>query len=127
MNAIAIVDDNELDLTLAQAAFARSGVRWELLALLGPEGFFELADAVRLGGPAPRVVLLDVNMPGRSGFEVLEATYREPCWTHDTRFIMFSNSEDPRHRKRAEDFGVDYRVKPLEFTDYVRFFASLAA
>jgi CheY-like chemotaxis protein len=73
---ILLVDDSESDLFLMRIAFkkaqfnnplkeARSGD--EAISYLEGEG--EHADRIKY--PFPFVVLLDLNMPGKSGFEVL--------------------------------------------------------
>jgi CheY-like chemotaxis protein len=59
----------------------------------------------------PDVVLLDLQMPVKDGWEVLEAL-RE--WERDVKVIIFSANAE-RARERAEDLGCDAFVqKPYE-------------
>ena len=60
----------------------------------------------------PDLVILDMMMPKRSGFLVLEKMRR----THDTpmRVIMITANEGSRHKAYAEMLGVDdYIRKPF--------------
>ena len=60
----------------------------------------------------PDLIILDMMMPKRSGFLVLETlrqTKKVP-----TRIIMITANEGNRHRQYAEDLGVDaYIRKPF--------------
>lgn len=59
----------------------------------------------------PTVVLLDVMMPGVSGFDVLQAIRAdERC--ADVVVLMYSAVADPAYKQRARDLGAnDYIVK----------------
>ncbi len=62
---------------------------------------------------APDLVILDVVMPRRSGFNVLKRLNMMP--TLNPRVIMVTGNEDPRHRIYAEASGVDaYVQKPFD-------------
>ena len=61
----------------------------------------------------PDVVLLDVMLPGLSGYDVL-ATLRSDDRTREVPVIMYSALSDPAARKRALDLGAqEYLVKAL--------------
>ena len=73
---ILLVEDNEDDVSLIERAFARAGIDNPLqvvrdgeqaVSYLKAEG--EYADRVKY--PLPSLVLLDLKMPRRNGFEVL--------------------------------------------------------
>ena len=60
----------------------------------------------------PDLVVLDMMMPKRSGFLVLEKLRRE--YNHPIRIIMVTANEGNRHRAYAEMLGVDdYIRKPF--------------
>ena len=60
----------------------------------------------------PDLVVLDMMMPKRSGFLVLEKLRRE--YDHPVRIIMVTANEGNRHRAYAEMLGVDdYIRKPF--------------
>ncbi|RLC95556.1 MAG: response regulator [Chloroflexi bacterium] len=65
----------------------------------------------------PSLVLLDLRLPKRDGWSVLEEMRRNPVLT-SIPVIVFSASAGAPHRQRALGMGaVDYLVKPLSADD----------
>lgn len=61
----------------------------------------------------PRVVFLDINMPGVDGFEVLAYLKREPR-TMAIPVIIVTSDDQPETARRARDGGADALVlKPV--------------
>lgn len=58
----------------------------------------------------PDLVMMDVNMPELSGFEVLKALAAEESGMLK-RVMVLTNSANPADRKTAETLGVDYIIK----------------
>lgn len=52
----------------------------------------------------PDVLILDILLPGMSGFEVLESI-KGDAETKDIPVVMFSNLGDPEDIKKARDLG----------------------
>lgn len=121
LRSLAIVDDSEAELLLARIALRRSRLACQLHALQGGGAFHGFVADLE-PSDAPEVVLLDVNMPGETGFDVLARTRGDPVWTESTRFIMFTNSDNPADRRRAGELGAGYQVKPLSLEAYVAWF-----
>jgi CheY-like chemotaxis protein len=62
--------------------------------------------------PLPKVTLLDVKMPGRSGFEVLAWIRSQPS-VGDSVVVMLSGSRQAEDIERAYKLGANsYLVKP---------------
>ncbi len=62
---------------------------------------------------SPQVIILDLMLPGKSGFELL-AEIREDEILKDTPVIIFSNKDGQEDRKRAQELGVSaFRVKAM--------------
>jgi len=62
--------------------------------------------------PLPGLVVLDLNLPYRSGFDVLESLRRHPA-TRLTNVIIFTSSTADRDVIRAYSLGANsYLVKP---------------
>jgi diguanylate cyclase (GGDEF)-like protein len=77
----------------------------------GPEG---LAAAVRL---QPALVLLDLDLPGLSGFEVLRRL-KDMTTTQQVPVIVLSANTQPEDKVTAFELGaVDFITKPFEFTE----------
>src|SRR5437879_3231972 len=80
-------------------------------AATGEEAFF------LIGSRAYDVVLLDVMLPGRSGFEVLEAIRKA---RNPTPVLCLTARDSIEDRVRGLDLGADdYLVKPFAFQELV--------
>lgn len=71
----------------------------------------------RAAATPPAVILLDLDMPGMDGFEVLRALKDNPL-THHVPVIILSGMAGMQDKVTAFELGaVDYVVKPFEFTE----------
>jgi CheY-like chemotaxis protein len=62
--------------------------------------------------PMPRLVLLDLNLPGHSGFDVIQQV-RAASRTRYLPIVIYSSSDNPKDMRRAYDLGANaYLVKP---------------
>jgi DNA-binding response OmpR family regulator len=62
----------------------------------------------------PDLVVLDMMLPGRSGFLVMEKLKRGKKRTDAPRVIMITGNQGARHKVYAESLGVDvYLNKPF--------------
>jgi len=114
---ILLVDDSKNDVLLMRTIFERNGLRQPLqFAFGGDEAIAYLqGDGPyhdRAQFPLPTAVLLDLNMPGKNGFEVLEWIHGQPAFRR-LRVYIFSASNRPEDIERAYDLGASsYLVKP---------------
>ena len=75
----------------------------------------------------PKVMILDVMLPLRNGFEVLKAV-RSDARLKDMAVIMLTAKAQAHDRQLAEDIGVDaYVSKPFSNRDIVEQVERLAA
>lgn len=88
----------------------------ELLRTMGHNVVPVAADAhteVRVGAEHPDLVLLDVVMPGRNGFEILRGLRRRPE-THDCPVVVVSRkSEAPDLNWARMQGATDFLPKPF--------------
>jgi DNA-binding response OmpR family regulator len=104
---ILIVDDDELIHKLLGAILQKAGFSC-LDALGGPEGI-ELAKSER-----PELIILDIMMPGMSGFEVMRALKSSPE-TASIPVIFLSGKFHNREKAMARELGAaDFMEKPFE-------------
>jgi len=122
---ILIVDDNTSDNLLMRSVFTRAGLVNPLQfasnadkATAYLEGSGEYADRARF--PLPTVVLLDLNMPGKNGFELLQWIHRQAPF-RQLRVYILSASSRPEDIERAYDLGANsYLVKPRNLDGMVQ-------
>ena len=114
---ILLVDDSPNDALLMRTVFQRAGFVQPLqFAVDGDDAIAYLRGDGRYGDrkqfPLPTTMLLDLNMPRRNGFEVLEWVRRQPGLRR-LRVYILSASNRPQDIDRAYDLGVNsYLVKP---------------
>lgn len=114
---ILIVDDSENDALLFRAALEEAEIVNPLFHATGYEqaldyfmGWGNYAD--RAAYPMPLVVFLDINMPGKSGFELLQ-WIRESEVTKGLVVIMMSGSASEKDIARSYALGANsYLHKP---------------
>jgi CheY-like chemotaxis protein len=60
----------------------------------------------------PEMILLDINLPGMNGFEILQHVRSKPEYKH-VPVIMFTSSDDTGDIKKSYEFGANaYLIKP---------------
>lgn len=104
---VLIVDDDRDVLESMEAAFQSEGALTQCCA--------NGNDAVRIcQDEPPDLVILDMMLPGRSGFLALE---RIKGYEDAPAVIMVTANEGKRHQAYAESLGVDrYLQKPVPLT-----------
>jgi DNA-binding response OmpR family regulator len=105
---ILLVDDDQELLSGLRTVLEGKGYR----VLTAEDGNQGLALAER---EAPALVVVDMMMPKKSGFLVVEKVKGRPGG--GPRVIMMTANEGPRHRAYAEQLGVDdYICKPFDMS-----------
>lgn len=116
---ILYIEDEDNDVLLFSMACRRAGFSGAVhTAVDGVEAIDYLAGtgsfADRSQHPLPGLVLLDLNLPRKSGFEVLEWARRQPQFT-SLPIIVYTSSLAEADRHRAGQLGAtDYIVKPFD-------------
>jgi CheY-like chemotaxis protein len=60
----------------------------------------------------PEMILLDINLPGMSGFEILQHVRTKTEYRH-VPVIMFTSSDDDSDIKKSYEYGANaYLIKP---------------
>jgi CheY-like chemotaxis protein len=115
-----LVEDNEGDVRLIKEAFSESKVDKsfsvakdgeDALNFLYRKGRY--SDTVR-----PDIILLDINLPKKNGFEVLEQIKKDPQ-LKKIPVIMLSSSASEDHITKSYDLNANcYVTKPTDFDEY---------
>jgi CheY-like chemotaxis protein len=115
------VDDDENDRFFVVRAARGAGV--PINVQNAPSGHDALA-MLRSGAARADMLLLDIKMPGMSGFEFIEALQREEMAT--LPIVVYSTSEQESDIQRARKMGVHaYCVKPAGLGELVEFMKHL--
>lgn len=117
---ILLVEDNEPDVLLTQEAFAdarmanrmhvaRDGV--EAMQFLRRQGDY-------LNVPRPDVILLDINMPRKSGLEVLSELKADPELRSIPVVVLTTSQADEDILRSYQSHASSYIVKPVGFENF---------
>lgn len=124
---ILVVDDDQDQKMLLERVYRKSNKSNQLGFLFNGKAFLDFLEKVKVGSEAmPSVVLLDINMPGLSGLEVLELVRAQNDFQDVPPILVFTSSDSPVEQQRAEQLGADgFFTKPMEVTEYLHFFNSI--
>jgi CheY-like chemotaxis protein len=121
---ILLVEDDDNDVLLMSRAFRLAGVKNPLqiakdgeIAIAYLKGADDYGDRERY--PLPSLILLDLKMPRKSGFEVL-SRIRQDSHVKKLITIILTASREHQDINRAYGLGINsYIVKPSKFDDLV--------
>ncbi|HXJ54032.1 MAG TPA: EAL domain-containing protein [Burkholderiales bacterium] len=110
---VMMVDDEEVVIDLIQAYLDSAGYR-RFISTTDPRKALELMLRER-----PQVVLLDINMPGMSGLQIMQAMRADPSLQH-VPVIVLTGVNDPETKLRALGLGAsDFLGKPVDESELV--------
>ena len=119
-----VIDDNPADVRLTIQAIAEAGLPCGItIANDGETAIQRLATLEKL----PDLILLDLNMPGKSGVQVVAELKSSPR-TRNIPVIMLSSSTSEVDIESAYRASANcYIVKPLTFEAYAGVIAALSS
>ena len=128
--SVLAAEDNEDDIFLLREAFHKAGSTSRLFTVgHGVEAVAYLKGDEAYGNrddyPFPDVLLLDLNMPGMNGFEVLGWLRQDPRCSRLVVHVLTASARDA-DVQRAYQLGANsFVVKPNRFDQLVAFVAAL--
>jgi CheY-like chemotaxis protein len=123
-HVVLLAEDDENDVFLMQTAFPRAGLTNPLQVVRsGEEAIAYLAGsdqfADRQQFPMPLLVLLDLKLPKKNGFEVLDWAAQQP-FRRQLVVVILTASSRKEDANRAYALGADlFLTKPRKFDDLV--------
>lgn len=116
---ILLVEDNPGDVELTREAFKVSKVPCEFtVATDGEKAINLLYDACKNKLRLPDVILLDINMPKKNGFEVL-ATVKKSDVLKSIPVIMLTTSESQKDVEKCYELQANsYLTKPIDMANF---------
>lgn len=122
---VLLVDDNRPDARLIQEILRQGRVPKNVRAVDGGDDAlaFLRRTGPYVGAPRPSLVVLDLNLPGRDGRDVLREIKNDPG-LRSIPVVVLTTSSAPTDVQHAYDLHANaYIVKPLgldAFTDVIR-------
>jgi|SRR5579863_268512 len=119
---ILLFEDNAGDILLVQEALQKQHIRHRLHVIRdGEAALAYIARIVEPGGePLPDLVLLDLNLPGADGGQILSALRRHQGCAR-VPVIVVSSSGTPRDQARMAQLGISrYFRKPIDFDEFMQ-------
>lgn len=120
---ILVVDDNAADIEFLRFAFEEARAEVELISAAGG-----LAALARLNqDPLPDLMVVDLNMPGITGFDVLVARNRDDR-LRQIPAVVLTTSSAPSDQEACRRLGAcDVLTKPSRFDELVAMVPRLLA
>lgn len=121
---ILLVEDDELDVENVRRAFRRANITSPMWVASDGEEALKLLR----GSEFPRkrrLVLLDLNLPKMSGFEMLRELRSDPTLRTQSVVVLTTSNEE---RDRTEAYGLNvagYLLKPITFQPFVDVMSAL--
>lgn len=114
---ILLIEDSAADVRLVEEACRESGLAVRLtVATDGQQGLALLRDPVR---PMPNLVLLDLNLPGMDGRQVLARIKADPA-LRGVPVVVLTTSSTPADICQAYDLHANcYITKPAQFEEFL--------
>jgi CheY-like chemotaxis protein len=128
---VLLVEDDLNDIFLVKRAFKLARVKNPLQVVTdGQEAVSYLKGdgkyADREMYPLPKLMVMDIKMPRRSGFEVLDWVKHSNGPLKRIPIVIVSSSEDPGDINRAYELGANaYMVKPVDYKAVEHLFQSI--
>ncbi len=116
-----MVEDNLPDALLVEEIIRGGDLPLELhVATDGQQAidFLARADAED-GAPCPHLVLLDLNLPKISGFEVLRHV-RLSARCKEIPVVVMTSSDSPVDQRMACELGARYFRKPTDYEEFLK-------
>lgn len=119
---ILLIEDAEPDVFLVREALKNAGLDFELDVLDDGEKAVNFIDTLDRNGEkkCPALVLLDLNLPKRTGDQILEhMRHSERC--KDVPVVIVTSSDSPRDKAEAARLGAtQYFRKPSRLDEFMR-------
>lgn len=124
-----IIEDNDGDLLLLEEAFEMSGCNWKHTILKDGEKAIRHLAALcsEEHQNRPDLILLDLNLPRKNGFEVLEFIKENPL-LREIPTIVFSTSSSKKDITACyQRYANCYITKPVDIENYQQTIRSICS
>jgi DNA-binding response OmpR family regulator len=118
--SIVLIEDNRADVLLVREALDQNGVRCEVTVIGDGEVATKFIDDIDAGRyPCPDLVIIDLNLPKKSGKDVLKRL-RESAACDDVAVVVLTSSEARKDKDDIAPFTpLHYLKKPSKLDDFI--------
>lgn len=124
---VVAVEDNPADVRLVTEAIDHAGIELDLRVINNGRRAIDRLTSIDAGAPLkhPDLILLDLNLPSKSGFEVLESIRNQTTFP-DVPVVVVSSSMDCDDIAQVyERSGNAYVTKPADPDDYIEMIGAI--
>jgi PAS domain S-box-containing protein len=107
-SAVLYIEDNEMNLRLMQQIIA-GRKKWDLSNATTAERGIEMVRA-----NLPRLILMDINLPGMDGYQALSILKADPASAHIPIVALTANAMKGDRERGLQAGFADYLTKPLD-------------
>jgi CheY-like chemotaxis protein len=117
---ILLVEDNEGDILLTTEAFEESKIVNEINVIRNGEEAIRYFEALNNKDPHPDLVLLDINLPKKSGHEVLMYVKSHEKFKHIPVIMLTTSSSEKDILLCYNNYVNCYITKPIDVSDFMK-------
>ena len=112
-NLVLYADDDPDDLVLVEQSFSLYSKNVEVITFKDGHNTITFLERLPDGHPEPCLIILDINMPGLNGKDVLIRLRRLPRF-QETPVVLFTTSSLPLDKEFALRYDAGFITKPLD-------------
>ncbi len=118
---ILLIEDNEGDVRLIREAFKGSRIDNKFFVVYNGENAMDYLYSREefAGSPKPDLILLDLNLPKKTGFEILEDIKSNPELKKIPVVVLTTSSSKEHIQKSYGLYANCFVTKPADFNEFV--------
>lgn len=107
--SILMIDDDECDVFSVKRALHKLGFNGSFSAISSGQKFLDVRETLKV---KPNLILMDLNMPGISGFDAVAEIKADQAW-HSVPIVMLTTSMQSADKARSIKVGASaFLTKP---------------
>nr|WP_294946986.1 response regulator [uncultured Mucilaginibacter sp.] len=122
---ILLIEDNEGDILLTTEALEDSKIVNDVTVIKDGKAAMDYFEALAKGGQKPDLVLLDVNLPKKSGHEVLTYIKKHNDFKQIPVIMLTTSSSEKDILVAYKEHVNCYITKPIDVNDFIKAVAKI--